>query len=133
MNKFNRTLPQIINFSAGLLLFVLGLMGYFNPEWFFTEKYDIVTPTAQSRTILRVMMGFMTTVGAFWLYAFFVVNQQRLLRLTAGLTIGFILSRVGGLFLDGWNQEFTYLELGFEILALIFIGIALRFNKPPLS
>jgi len=67
MNKFNRTLPQIINFSAGLLLFVLGLIGYFNPEWFFTEKYDIVTPTAQSRTILRVMMGFMTTVGAFWL------------------------------------------------------------------
>jgi hypothetical protein len=50
-------LPTIINFTAGLLLLMLGLVGYASPEWFFTHKYDVLMPSPQSRTILKVMMG----------------------------------------------------------------------------
>lgn len=81
--------PSIINFSAGTLLFVLGVSGYASPEWFFTQKYDVLMPTAQSITILRVMMGFMATIGVTWLIAsvlFF--NQKHLLLFTGLLTTG---------------------------------------------
>ena len=55
-------LPLLINFTAGLLLLILGFAGYAAPEWFFTQKYDVLTPTPQSKTILRVMMGFMAVM-----------------------------------------------------------------------
>ena len=55
-------LPLLINFIAGLLLLILGLSGYAAPEWFFTHKYDVLMPTPQSKTILRVMMGFMAVI-----------------------------------------------------------------------
>ena len=38
-------LPLLINFTAGLLLLILGLAGYAAPEWFFTQKYDVLMPT----------------------------------------------------------------------------------------
>ena len=77
-------------------------------------------PTPQSVTILRVMMGFMGTIGLLWLAACFSCSdQRRLLASTALLTFGLVLSRLGGLFLDGTNQHFTYIELSFEIFALI--------------
>lgn len=57
-------LPLLINFTAGLLLLILGLAGYAAPEWFFTQKYHVLTPTPQSKTILKVMMGFMAVMGA---------------------------------------------------------------------
>lgn len=117
-------LPLLINFTAGLLLLILGLAGYAAPEWFFTQKYDVLTPTPQSRTILRVMMGFMAVMGALWLSAcplFF--HQRRLLLLTGIMTAGFIPSRPGGLLIDGFDQHFTYIELGFEMIALVIIII----------
>jgi len=36
MKKGKQNLPQWINALAGLLLLVLGIMGYASPEWFFT-------------------------------------------------------------------------------------------------
>jgi len=68
-------LPTLINFSAGLLLFVLGFVGYASPEWFFTQKYDVIMPSPQSKTILRVLMGFMATMGAIWLAASFFFTK----------------------------------------------------------
>jgi hypothetical protein len=113
---------KLINFSAGLLLLILGVSGYFSPEWFFTEKYDVLMPSVQSHTILRVMMGFMTTIGIFWIIiSQFYSNQKQFLLFTAALTFGFIISRVGGLFIDGFDQYFTYIELGFELVALTVI------------
>jgi hypothetical protein len=79
-------------------------------------------PTPQSKTILRVMMGFMAVMGALWLAAcvlFF--NQRRLLLLTGIMTAGFVASRLGGLLIDGVDQHFTYIELGFELIALVMI------------
>ena len=119
--------PSLINFSAGTLLFVLGVTGYASPEWFFTQKYDVLMPTAQSTTILRVMMGFMATIGVAWLIVcvmFF--NQKRLLLFTGLLTTGFVVSRIGGLLLYGFNQHFTYIELGFEAIALLIIIVVYR-------
>lgn len=119
---FMKHLPLLINFIAGLLLLILGLSGYAAPEWFFTHKYDVLMPTPQSKTILRVMMGFMAVMGALWLAAcvlFF--NQRRLLLLTGIMTSGFIASRLGGLLIDGIEQHFTYIELGFELVALVII------------
>lgn len=70
-------LIQGINFSAGGFLFILGIMGYIYPEWFFQEKYDVLMPTPQSTTILRVMMGFMATIGLLWLWATRYLSGQR--------------------------------------------------------
>ena len=115
-------LPLLINFTAGLLLLILGLAGYASPEWFFTQKYDVLTPTPQSKTILKVMMGFMAVMGALWLSACLLFfHQRRLLLLTGIMTAGFIVSRLGGLLIDGFDQHFTYVELGFEIIALVII------------
>ena len=101
-------LPLLINFTAGLLLLILGLAGYAAPEWFFTQKYDVLTPTPQSKTILRVMMGFMAVMGALWLSACLLFfHQRRLLLLTGIMTSGFIVSRLGGLLIDGFDQHFT--------------------------
>lgn len=117
-----KQLPSIINFTAGLLLLILGLAGYASPEWFFTEKYDVLTPSPQSKTILRVMMGFMAVMGVIWLIAcVFFFNQRSLLRLTGIMTSGFIAARAGGLFIDGFDQKFTYIEMGFETVALLVI------------
>lgn len=117
-------LPLLINFTAGLLLLILGLAGYAAPEWFFTQKYDVLTPTPQSKTILRVMMGFMAVMGALWLSACLLFfHQRRLLLLTGIMTSGFIVSRLGGLLIDGFDQHFTYIELGFEMIALVIIII----------
>lgn len=115
-------LPSIINFSAGLLLLILVTAGYFSPHWFFGQKYDVIMPTPQSITILRVMMEFMATVGGIWLAVTVVTfDQRRLLFVTSVLTVGFILSRTGGLLLDGLGQKFTYIELSFEVFALFVI------------
>ena len=117
-------LPLLINFTAGLLLLILGLAGYAAPEWFFTQKYDVLTPTPKSKTILRVMMGFMAVMGALWLSACLLFfHQRRLLLLTGIMTSGFIVSRLGGLLIDGFDQHFTYIELGFEMIALVIIII----------
>lgn len=119
-----KNLPLLINFTAGLLLLILGLAGYAAPEWFFTQKYDVLMPTPQSKTILRVMMGFMAVMGALWLFACLLFfRQRRLLLLTGIMTSGFIASRLGGLLIDGFDQHFTYIELGFEIIALVIIII----------
>lgn len=114
---------RIINLTAGVLLFILGLVGFFIPEWFFTAKYDVLTPTPQAKTILRVMMGFMATIGALWLFSVFVLQDpKKLLAATIIMTLGFVLSRLGGLMIDGWAQTHTYHELIFEIMAL-FISL----------
>ena len=119
-------LIQGINFSAGGFLFILGIMGYIYPEWFFQEKYDVLMPTPQSTTILQVMMGFMATIGLLWLWATrYLSEQRRFLKATGVMTLGFVLSRIGGLILDGWNQTFTYRELAFEVLALMVIFVML--------
>lgn len=124
-------LPITINLFAGILLLVLGLAGYASPEWFFTDKYDVLMPSPQSKTILRVMMGFMAVMGTLWLAAcvlFF--NQRRLLLLTGIMTAGFVASRIGGLLIDGLDQHFTYIEMGFEIIALIVIIVVYRLTQP---
>ena len=73
------------------------------------------------------MMGFMGTIGLLWLAACFSCSdQRRLLASTALLTFGLVLSRLGGLFLDGTNQHFTYIELGFEAIALLIIIVVYR-------
>ena len=123
-------IAQTINFCAGLLLFVLGLFGYLSPEWFFTEKYDVIITTPQSATILRVMMGFMTTVGGLWItICRLYENQKRVLLFTGVLTTGFILSRAGGLLLDGFDQYVTDIEFGFEIVAFLVILTVLYMIK----
>lgn len=122
MLLFMKHLPSLINFLAGLLLFILGLSGYAAPEWFFTRKYDVLMPTPESKTILRVMMGFMATIGGVLLGAtIMTINQRRLLFITGTITTGFIVSRLGGLILDGFDQKFTYIELSFELFALFVI------------
>ena len=83
-------------------------------------------PTPQSTTILRVMMGFMATIGLLWLWATrYLSERRRFLKATGVMTLGFVLSRIGGLILDGWNQTFTYRELAFEVLALMVIFVML--------
>lgn len=125
-------LPTFINLCAGFFLIILGTVGYFSPEWFFTQKYDVLMPTPQSTTILRVMMGFMATVGGIWfVVTFLAIDQRRMLFITGTLTLGFILSRLGGLFLDGFNQRFTYIELAFEAFALAVIVWVYHKQKKP--
>lgn len=115
-------LPITINFLAGVLMLFLCLTGYASPEWFFTQKYDVIMPTPQSKTILRVMMGFMAVMGTLWLSACLLFfDQRRLLLLTGVMTSGFVAARLGGLLIDGFEQHFTYIELSFELIALFII------------
>ena len=73
------------------------------------------------------MMGFMATIGVLWLIAWVMFfNQKRLLLFTGLLTMGFVVSRIGGLLLDGFNQHVTYIELGFEAIALLIIIVVYR-------
>lgn len=51
----------------------------------------------------------------------FFFQQRRLLLLTGIMTFGFVAARTGGLFIDGFDQHFTYIELAFESLALLII------------
>lgn len=114
--------PAILNFTAALLLLILGVAGYFSSDWFFGQKYDVRMSSPQSSTILRVMMGFMATIGGVLLGAtIMTINQRRLLFVTGTITTGFIVSRLGGLILDGFDQKFTYIELSFELFALFVI------------
>lgn len=126
-------LPSIINFFAGVLLFLLGLIGYVMPDWFFNQKHEVQMPTPQSVTILRVTMGFMATIGVIWFSAWWTCREQRRLLLYTGiLTSGFVFSRLGGLFLDGLIQHFTYIELGFEVIALfIIIQVYFKTQRTP--
>ena len=81
----------------------LCLTGYASPEWFFTHKYDVIMPTPQSKTILRVMMGFLAVMGVMWLAASLLFfDQRRLLLITGVMTSGFVAARIGGLLLDGF-------------------------------
>ena len=101
---------------------ILGVARYFPPDWFFGHKYDVRIPSPQSITILRVLMGFMATIGGVLLGATIItINQRRLLFVTGTITTGFIVSRLGGLILDGFDQKFTYIELSFELFALFVI------------
>ena len=123
-------LPISINFLAGILLLILGLAGYASPEWFFTQKYDVIMPTPQSKTILRVMMGFMAVMGTLWLTACLLFfDQRRLLLLTGVMTSGFVAARLGGLLIDGFEQHFTYIELSFELIALFIIIVVYRTSR----
>ncbi|MFZ8961652.1 MAG: DUF4345 family protein [Flavobacteriaceae bacterium] len=79
-------------------------------------------PSVQSHTILRVMMGFMATIGIFWIMiSQFYSNQKQFLLFTAALTFDFIISRVGGLFIDGFDQVFHLYRIGFELVVLTVI------------
>lgn len=72
----------------------------------------------------------MATIGFLWVWAAFQLKDQaRVLQATVFLTLGFILSRILGLFLDVFDQTFTYIELGFEMVALIVILIILGLLK----
>ena len=123
-------LPISINFLAGILLLIIGLAGYASPEWFFTQKYDVIMPTPQSKTILRVMMGFMAVMGTLWLTACLLFfDQRRLLFLTGVMTSGFVAARLGGLLIDGFEQHFTYIELSFELIALFIIIVVYRTSR----
>ena len=123
-------LPISINFLAGILLLIIGLAGYASPEWFFTQKYDVIMPTPQSKTILRVMMGFMAVMGTLWLTACLLFfDQRRLLLLTGVMTSGFVAARLGGLLIDGFEQHFTYIELSFELIALFIIIVVYRTSR----
>lgn len=123
-------LPISINFLAGILLLIIGLAGYASPEWFFTQKYDVIMPTPQSKTILRVMMSFMAVMGTLWLSACLLFfDQRRLLFLTGVMTSGFVAARLGGLLIDGFEQHFTYIELSFELIALFIIIVVYRTSR----
>ena len=118
-----KLLPSLINLCAALLLILLGAIGYLDPAWFFTEKYDVIMTSPQSKTELRVMMGMTITFGVLWLILFFWLKSHQLLLLTGVLTFGFIIARLGGLYLDGLAQHFTYIELAFEIMAFAIVII----------
>ena len=123
-------IPMIINFGAGILLTVLGIWAFVDPFWFFTGKYDIQMSTPQSKTELRTLSGFMATMGFLWIY-FSLKSKQtfQVLKATLVLTLGFVVSRIIGLFWDGFEQTHTYHELIFEICALILILLVFWFRK----
>lgn len=126
-----KLLPSFINLCAAALLLLLGVLGYLDPEWFFTEKYDIIISSSQSKTELRVMMGCLFTIGLCWLVLVFWLKARQLLKLTGVLALGFILARLGGLYLDGFDQDFTYIELAFEIMAFVIVVIVYLLTTPP--
>ena len=69
-------------------------------------------------------MGFMTAIGFLWILASLSSwNQRRVILATAFLALMFIISPVGGLLLDGFDQQFTYFELSFEVIGLAVILI----------
>ena len=84
----------------------------------------------QSKSEFRVMMGMTITFGISWLILLFWLKSRQLLLLTVVLTFGFIIVRLGGLYLDGLVQHFTYIELGIEIMAFAIVNIVYLSTAP---
>ena len=114
-------IAKYINYFVGLILLILGLYCYISVESF-TVTYDIELLTSQAKTEMRVISGFSLIIGYLILYFTFTIKEQKkIIFSTLMICCYFIIARISGLFIDGFNQTMTYYELILECIGFIFI------------
>lgn len=124
-----KNLPKLINLLAGIVLFTTNIVPFANPELIFQQTYQIEFTTPQSYTVLRTLSIVLAVIGFLWIWiAIRTTRQIQLLKATFVLVSAFVLGRVVGLLVDGWDQYLTYYELGFEFLSWLIILVVLQKN-----
>lgn len=124
-----KNLPKLINLLAGIVLFTTNIVPFANPELIFHQTYQIEFTTPQSYTVLRTLSIVLAVIGFLWIWiAIRTTRQIQLLKATFVLVSAFVLGRVVGLLVDGWDQYLTYYELGFEFLSWLIILVVLQKN-----
>ncbi|MBL6666597.1 MAG: DUF4345 family protein [Flavobacteriaceae bacterium] len=125
-----KSLPKWINLLAGIILFTANIIPFANPEWFFHQAYQIELTTPQSYTVLRTLSIVLAVMGFIWIWIALRTTQHiQLLKATFVLISAFVLGRVVGLLVDGWDQYLTYYELGFEFLCWLVVLAVLFKNR----
>ncbi len=120
---------KFINYNCGVLLLLIGFICFIFPEWFMA-LYDTELKTSQSKTEIRSLSGFVFSIGYLFCYfTYHTKNQIAILYSVIIVLLSFVLSRIFGLFVDGFDQTITYYELGFEAVALAIILIVYFKNK----
>ena len=118
----NPTIPKGFNYAVGVVLLLMGVYCFAFPD-VFMGAYDITLTTPQSRTEIRVLSGFSIVIGILFLHVTYKArDQKKILLASISVTGYFVVARVIGLMLDGWKQHETYLELDFEVIALMVIS-----------
>ncbi|MEK9604266.1 MAG: DUF4345 family protein [Flavobacteriaceae bacterium] len=124
-----KNLPKLINLLAGIVLFTSNIIPFANPELIFHQAYQIEFTTPQSSTVLRTLSLVLAVMGFLWIWVAIRTTQQiQLLKATFVLVSAFVLGRVAGLLVDGWDQYCTYYELGFELISWLVVLAVLRKN-----
>ena len=118
----NTLIPKGLNYTVGTVLLLMGLYCFMFPDAFM-GAYDILLSTPQSRTEIRTLSGFSSIIGVLFLrFTHIGKDQKKILFASLSVTGYFVVARLIGLILDGWEQHGTYLELGFETIALGVVG-----------
>jgi hypothetical protein len=125
-----KNLPKLINLLAGVVLFTANIIPLASPELIYHQAYQIEFTTPQSYTVLRTLSIVLAVMGFLWIWiAIKTTHQIQLLKATFVLVSAFVLGRVVGLLVDGFDQYLTYYELGFEFLSWLVVLVVLLKNR----
>lgn len=125
-----KNLPKLINLLAGVVLFTANIIPFASPELIYHQAYQIEFTTPQSYTVLRTLSIVLAVMGFLWIWiAIKTTHQIQLLKVTFVLVSAFVLGRVVGLLVDGFDQYLTYYELGFEFLSWLVVLVVLLKNR----
>ena len=119
---------KTINIIGSVIFCWVHLTLFINPEMYFESIYGMELASSGSKTVVRTLCLVLSTIGALWTYVCIKHMHQRLyLKGILLVAFSFVVGRVSGLLLDGYDQEFTYYELAFE--ALYFLIALLIYIK----
>lgn len=125
-----KNLPKLVNLLAGVVLFTANIIPFANPELIYQKAYQIEFTSPQSYTVIRTLSVVLAVMGFLWIWIAIKTTQQiPLLKATFVLVSAFILGRVVGLLVDGFDQYLTYYELGFEFLSWLVVLVLLLKNR----
>jgi len=114
---------RVVNIVAGSILIGCGVLGCFWPV-LVADYYGLVIEQLDAKTMIRTLAGFCAGVGCLLVYfAMHLDNQRPILLVLIVVLLSFALPRTLGLLIDGFAQPLMWYELGFELLALIFVSI----------
>lgn len=123
-------MPKVVNFIAGVVLLLCGLVGCFYPD-LVGEYYGMRFDQLDAKTTVRVLGGFCAGVGSLFVFFAITLQQQRpLLFCLMVVLASFALPRMLGLYIDGFNQASMVYELIFEAISLVFIVGVFLTMKP---
>lgn len=116
-------LARSTNIIGGLILLACGWIGCFYPDAV-AAYYGFEYQQLDAKTTVRALAGFFAGVGGLLMYFGYRCSNQRPILFSLWVILAsFAFPRVLGLWLDGVDQPIMWPELGFELLALLVVGV----------